>query len=231
MFSRMFYTALLAGLISGLFVTAAQNLRQIPLIHLAETYEAAEPAHDHGAANSAHTHEAEAWEPEDGLERTAFTALANVLAGIGYALVLVAAFALFGVTDVKSGVFWGLGGYAAFVLAPSFGLPPELPGSVAPDLFLRQVWWIATAAATAGGLLLIVFSARTWIKALGALLIAAPHLIRLPHPDGHGLVPPELAAQFVTAALVTNLLFWLALGMASAVMYRRFVQPPSKVAA
>jgi len=230
LFARIFYAALVAGLIAGLFVTVIQGVRQVPLIHLAETFEQVDAAHGHGhdaASEGAHDH-GEGWAPADGLERTAFTALANLLAGVGYALVMIAAFALSGgVAGVRQGVLWGLGGYATFVLAPAFGLPPELPGSVAPDLMLRQAWWILTAAATAIGLLMIVFTGRHWLKGIGALSIALPHAIPLPHPAGHGTAPPELAAQFVTATLVTNLLFWIALGALSAVAFRRIVMKPA----
>lgn len=40
------------------------------------------------------------------------------------------------------GLLWGLAGCATFVLAPTLGLPPELPGTAAADLTLRQTWWI-----------------------------------------------------------------------------------------
>jgi predicted cobalt transporter CbtA len=40
-------------------------------------------------------------------------------------------------------------------------------------------------------------------------MIGAPH----PHYDGPGVLPAELAASFVSASLITNLLFWLLLGV------------------
>ncbi len=47
-------------------------------------------------AGAAHQHEDHGWEPCDGLERTAYTALADILAAVGYRLLLAAAFALQG---------------------------------------------------------------------------------------------------------------------------------------
>ena len=80
-----------------------------------------------------------AWAPADGFERSAFTALANVVTAIGFALLLVTASELSGgLTGWRQGVFWGLAGFAVFTLAPGLGLPPELPGMPAADLGRRS---------------------------------------------------------------------------------------------
>jgi cobalt transporter subunit CbtA len=219
---RVLWAALLAGLIAGCFVTVLQALKVTPLIHAAEIYETAaqmSAAHDHGAAA--------AWEPADGIERTTFTLLANVLTAIGFGLLLSGAFALrqaFGGRgiDARSGVLWGLGGFAAFALAPSFGLPPELPGSLAGDLIARQAWWTATALGTAAGLLLLVFAPRLSWKAVGGVALALPHVIGAPAaPHLGGSAPPELAAAFTAASLVTAALFWIVLGGGVGYLYSR----------
>jgi cobalt transporter subunit CbtA len=115
-----------------------------------------------------------------------------------------------------------LAGFAAFALAPAFGLPPELPGSVAADLLSRQVWWVGTVAATALGFALLVFGARTWTPPLGIALLVAPHLIGAPHPaEGAGSVPPELAAAFAARSLVVNAVLWALLGLATGWLYAR----------
>src|SRR5262249_18446225 len=116
----------------------------------------APPATTTDTATAEHHHEAEAWQPADGFERTAFTALADVLTGIAFGLLLTAAYALRGqAMDWRQGLFWGLAGFATFTLAPGLGLPPEVPGTESAPLLGRQVWWVATAVATAGGLALI----------------------------------------------------------------------------
>ena len=109
--------------------------RVTQLILEAETYEVTVAVtgdgREHGAsaANSSE-HPREAWSPADGIERTLFTALANVISGIGFALLLVAIFAFRGaLMDFQSGINWGLAGFAAFTLAPALGLPPEHPGN------------------------------------------------------------------------------------------------------
>ncbi|MGV8769566.1 CbtA family protein, partial [Pseudomonas aeruginosa] len=67
-------------------------------------------------------------------------------------------------------LLWGLAGYAVFCLAPSLGLTTELPGTAAADLVQRQYWWIATAAATAVGLALLVIGGNWKLKQIDAVL-------------------------------------------------------------
>ena len=179
LFRALVFSSVLVGLIVGVVVTLAQLYATVPLILKAETYEksseaehsgpgpaapqvqapgqAQVPAHDH----LGHDHVAAAWEPADGLERTLYTAGANILNATGFALLLAGAFSLrrTGVTW-REGLLWGLAGFAAFTVAPGLGLPPELPGVPAADLNARQIWWVGTAAATLLGLGLIASSAR-----------------------------------------------------------------------
>jgi len=220
MITRVLWTAIIAGLIAGALATAVQLTRLVPLIAIAEEYETAAAAHehaahaDHGDTAAAAADEADEWEPT-GWTRPAFTALFNVLAGVGYGLLLVAGMTLAGRPMTRtSGLLWGLAGFVAFAAAPAFGLPPELPGMPAADLVARQGWWIGNAAATAAGLAALAFGSRA-VKAIGVALLVLPHLVGAPHlaehVEGAG-VPAELAAHFVAASLLSALLFWLALG-------------------
>jgi cobalt transporter subunit CbtA len=108
------------------------------------------------------------------------------------------------------------------VLAPTLGLPPELPGTAAADLAQRQIWWIGTAASTAVGIALIVFGRNWLLKVLGAAILVVPHVIGAPQPETHSMLAPEaLEAQFKIASQLTNVVFWLALGLISAWLFRR----------
>ena len=49
------------------------------------------------------------------------TVIANLLAGVAFALLLNAALVLAKDKGWRAGAFWGLGGYVAFALAPSIG--------------------------------------------------------------------------------------------------------------
>lgn len=219
MVSRIFLAAILAGVLAGLFLTGIQRLAVVPMILEAETYESAGPAH----ARDGHAHEGEAWAPENGAERTFYTALANVLMAVGFGLLLCAGYALRGRVNWREGLLWGLAGFAAFNLAPAIGLPPELPGAEAAATTARQAWWLATAVMTAGGLALITFLPRLPWKLAGGLLLVVPHLVGAPQPEHHGgSAPAELASAFVTASLITNGVFWLALGALTGLFFDRF---------
>jgi cobalt transporter subunit CbtA len=233
---RALIAALAAGFVACVFVTAAQQAVVAPLILKAEEYEEANAAkaapaaqqpaaHQHAAGQPAHSHEDEGWKPGEGIERIAYTALANLGFGVGFGLLLVAAFVLSGrEVDWKRGLAWGAGGFAVFALAPALGLPPELPGAASADLLARQTWWLGTVAATAAGLALLVFGKNWPWKLLGMAVLAAPHVLGAPHPPGggdHGGVPAELVQGFVVLSLVVTALFWAVLGAVSGAVYAR----------
>lgn len=218
MIGRIFLAALAAGLIAGAFVSVAQMVKVVPLIHAAEVYEAPAAAqshaHDAASATTAHSHDNESWMPKDGGERIMYTVLTNFVLGAGFGLLIAAGMTLRGrATDWRRGLIWGASGFLAFSFLPALGLPPELPGMAAADLTGRQIWWVMTAAASAGGLALIAFGSNWPLRFLGAAMLAIPHIVGAPHPDEFwGGVPAELAAQFVATSLVTAGLFWLLLG-------------------
>lgn len=233
---RIVMTALLAGALAGLAAFVLQSWQTTPLIMHAEIYETGEVpaavAHSHGTAPAAeatqagghaHAAEAEAW-PADGVERYAYSLLADVVTAIGFGFLLIGAMAVSGrEVSWRGGIVWGLCGYAAFYMAPSFGMAPELPGMVAAELGERQIWWLSTAAVSALALALIFFAPGALWKAVAALLLVAPHAIGAPHPVIEpGNVPAELAAQFAVASLVVTGLFWMVLGGLGGYFYRRF---------
>lgn len=219
LFRAIVFAAVLTGLAAGLVVTLLQQMGTQPLILAAEIHEqagAAAAAHDHGSPPAA-------WAPEDGLERTGYTVLANLLTGVAFALLLVSGYALRGQpVGWREGLFWGLAGFAAFSLAPFLGLPPELPGTPSAPLDARQAWWLATVVTTAAGLALLAFRRTPAGAALGLLLLVAPHLIGAPLPPNEPSVVPEaLAHRFIVAATVTSFLFWAFLGVLGALLFQR----------
>jgi cobalt transporter subunit CbtA len=241
-FRNAVFAAAAAGLLAGILLAALQTFATVPLILQAETFENAGVGHDHGAASEsvaagpqaaapaeAHAHGEEAWGPEDGFERFAYTVAVNIVSGIGFALLLVAASEFAGgILTWRQGMIWGFAGFAVFTLAPGLGLPPELPAMPAADLFARQVWWIGTVAATAAGLALIAFRGTAALSILGVALIVAPHVIGAPQPASHeSPVPAGLHHQFIVAVTVTNLIFWVALGGIVGLVRQRFLGQPA----
>jgi cobalt transporter subunit CbtA len=219
MLVRVLLAAIAAGLLGGLFATAAQAVRVTPLIIAAESYEnQAAPeghVHDHGATViDGHSHGVRAWAPADGWERTLFTLAANMVVGVGFALLVTAAVLVSNQSiDIRSGLLWGLGGFVTFVLAPNLGLPPELPGTVSGDLDARQIWWLAAVACTGAGLCIFAFKRHIAWMAAGVALIALPHVLGAPRAAMHEtLAPASLAVEFVVASIATAFVYWLFLG-------------------
>jgi cobalt transporter subunit CbtA len=204
MFRRIFLVALIAGTAAGLLAAGVQRFKVIPLITAAEVYEAAasHTGHYHDGASADHHHPAptatgagQQWEPAAGLERTAYTILADLLAGIGFALILGGAVAVARLRghaiDAGRGLLWGVAGFAIFSFAPATGLPPELPGMAAANLVARQQWWLMTAAATAAGLAMIVFSRGAALRVAGLAVLLIPHLVGAPTtPHAESTPPP-----------------------------------------
>lgn len=249
---RVFLTvALLAGIGAGVVNWAIHMFGTSPLILEAEVYEnageaaaPAEPAAPADAATGAvvaqeagdghdHEHDAEAWEPADGWQRNLFTLGADVVTGVGYGLLLMAAIVFFGKgADWRRGLLWGVAGFACFTLAPSFGLPPELPGTEAAPLLQRQLWWIGTVIATGAGLYAAVRLRNIAGYAIGVALIALPHVIGAPQPETPGaLAPAELEHKFIIVAVATSLVFWLVLGVLTGAFFNRYAKNEEGAAA
>lgn len=233
MLHRILWAALVAGIVAGLATAVLQHFTTTPLILEAETYEGAAP--DTAALSApallvlVHTHgdhaegAEEGWAPADGLERTLYTAVATIGTAFGFALIVLSAMILAGVPiTARSGLLWGVAGFAAAGLAPALGLAPELPGSAAAALEARQAWWVATALATAGGLWLVLRVAKPLAIAGGIVLIVLPHLVGAPHPGGFtSTVPAELAGHFAAASLVVMAVIWALAGTLAGWMWQR----------
>lgn len=199
MITRTLLPGLAAGTVAGIVLSALYLLLIQPMILEAEVFEL-------GATEAA-----------AGMTfvRLLDTLLFNVLTGVGFALVLSAILTLRGQpVGLQQGLLWGAAGFVAAALAPSIGLPPELPGMSAAALAERQLWWLLTVAATSAGLALIAFGRNPALKFAGAALLVIPHLFGAPHPvaSDAGGVPAELAARFTAVSLASMAVFWAVLG-------------------
>ena len=228
MIRRLLSAALVAGFLAAVVATGLQLALTTPLILKAETYQqGAGPvakagwplvlAHAHAHNEDGHAgHDSDTWRPGEGLPRMAFTGLATLIGGVGYALLLGAALlALRRPPTVESGLALGVAGFAVVALAPAIGLPPELPGMAAAPLDLRQAWWIMTVAATAVGLYLIAVRRVPVTIAGGLILVVVPHLIGAPHAaDVESRLPAALATHFAARSLAVSFVFWTLIGAA-----------------
>ena len=248
MIGRLLASALVSGLLTGVLISAIQHFTTTPIILLAEEYENG-GGHDHAAlmwtdevsggqfylAHSTEEHEGDGavWSPADGLERTLYTTGVNLIAGVGFAALLVAGFHLSGRRiDGRTGLGWGVAGFVVFQLAPALGLRPEVPGSFAADLAARQAWWWFAVASTGVGVWLLLMLRSLPLHVMGILLIALPHLVGAPQPEGiGGAVPPELAGHFAAASLVTGFIFWAVLGWLAGRTYQAMIERPQAATA
>jgi len=247
LFRQIVFYALFAGVLSGLALTVVQRWQVVPIILSAEEFEnesaqmvPAMAAPDH------HTHSADEWAPDDGLERTLFTMLANILTAIGFALVLMSAMvasrsipgnenARFG---WQRGLLWGIAGYAVFWLAPAIGMPPEIPLQTTAPLELRQMWWVFAVICTAAGLGGLAF-AKSPVRWVAPVLLIIPHIVGAPHPEGHmfGDQSPavaaqleELAQQFIGATAIANAVLWVVIGLVAGWSVQRIIASIKSVA-
>ena len=236
MLKQMVASALFAGFAAGLFAALLQFVFVEPLLIEAELYETGAKVH-FAAPSTGHSHEqastpvaAEAEPapvPQSGdLQRHGWTVIFTALVHVGYALLLVAGFALGELrgqrVTVRSGLIWGMAGFIAVQFAPAVGLALELPGMAAADLTGRQLWWAGTVVCTAGALWLIGFG-QTWaLWGAAVALLFLPHLIGAPEVvELTGPTPPELSAQFVGRALGVGMAGWVVLGLLAATIWRR----------
>lgn len=241
MLRTMVFSAFGAAIAVCVAVSALQFFTTEPLILYAEEFESGAGAdspsgvgsstdkasnHDDGHVHAdagGHVHDPGTWAPADGIERAAYTALANLVIGFAVSLMLLGAIALKGdPIDARRGLLWGAAGFAAVSLLPALGLPPELPGTPAADIVARQVWWLGAVAASAAGIGLIAF-ARQWpLKAAGVALLVAPHVVGAPEPPSHDVAyPGALAGEFVVASLVVSALLWSLSGLAGGWLHQR----------
>ena len=242
LFRNIVFSALLVGVFSGIVLTAVQFLQVIPIILSAERFEA-KPVAVSTAVTAPVDHKRlepiteSVWGPENGIERTSYTLLTNILTAVGFSLLVLVAIVALQRPDSKAklnwrhGLFWGASGYVIFFVAPALGIPPEIPGATAAPLESRQEWWFLAVICTAAGLGGAVFLKKNWRWALLGFLIV-PHLFGAPHittgmfegqPPAAAAELAGLAQQFIIATAITSATLWLTLGITSVWTVRRFV--------
>ncbi|MGY8896264.1 MAG: CbtA family protein [Gammaproteobacteria bacterium] len=237
LFQRVIYYALIIGVLTGLMVTLTQSIQVIPIIQSAEGFETqastAPPlmaAHNDASHNS-HSHDESSWMPKDGIERTFYTFLANSFTAIGFSMLMLSLMLM--TTKSKSNTefswknaaAWSGAGYLVFFLAPSFGLPPEIPLANSALLEERQLWWSLTALSTAIGLAGLAFGRAPWRWAMPVFIIL-PHLFGAPHISGamfndNIIELEQLAQSFIPATAFVNAVLWLILGVSCTWVIKR----------
>lgn len=267
-FQRLIWAALASALLVASAQTALQQWQTVPIILAAEVFEdqkveapalAHEPAtaqaHEHGAqghahaamaavapaqAEAAHDHAGdEEWAPADGLERTSWTWVANVLHAFAMALLL---YAVMGVSVLRGSQrpLWVLAagaaaaGWLSLHLWPSLGLHAEVPGMDAAPLGARQAWWALAVASSAGACAAVAWMHSSWRWLVAIALLALPFAVGAPQLGADPLAGFSgeaqaqlrlLGQQFVLATHVLAVTFWACMGLAGGWTFARWVQP------
>ena len=215
--------ALIAGTITGVLLTAIQQFQVTPLILEAELYESPNADHVQSHDQAIQSLATDSSIPDEDNQRLLFSLLSNIFAGIGFAMIIASAITFSGQMGWRKGLLWGVAGFnCVFLLPRPLGLHPELPGTEAAPLLHRQLWWVATAAVTAAGIAMLVFSRRITFKGIGILLLFIPHIVGAPLPEQAYTSAPELLVEkFAIASTITNAIFWLILGTLSGYFLRK----------
>ncbi|MGQ0711246.1 MAG: CbtA family protein [Rhodoferax sp.] len=208
------------------------------------------PAHEHGAmaaaapaqaeAEAAHEHGGdEEWAPADGLERTFWTWVANVLHAFAMALLL---FAALGVSVLRGSQrpMWLLAagaaaaGWLSLHLWPALGLHAEIPGMDAAPLGARQTWWALAVASSAAACAALAWMRPAWRWLVAAALLALPFAVGAPHLGADPLAGFSgeaqaqlrlLGQQFVVATHILAVTFWACMGLVGGWTFARWVRP------
>jgi len=223
-FRNLILSAFTIAIVAGFFLSVYQAYAITPLIVESEIYEVLETITENTP---------EAWSPEEGIERSGYSFIANFLVCFAYALLLMSAMATRQSLTITQGLLWGACAYLSVFVAPAIGLAPEIPGMEAAHLEGRQAWWLLTVLLTALGLWSLAFKS-TPFKIFACLLILTPHLMGAPQPEHHGFVnqnPEAITAltdlwhQFITQTSIANGLLWLIIGSLSAFLTLKFIFP------
>ena len=224
---QIFASALIAGLAAGTLAFLLQYLLINPLTFEAELFETGVREHFKASLTAAVQSPA-------GLDAPVVQGVSGIVQDMGFSIIAYTAFGLILVSGMalaawsghaigaSQGILWGAAGFVTAQLAPALGLPPEPPGVVATEVGLRQAWLIGCMISTAAGLAFLAFGRGATGIAVAAVLIALPHVWGAPHLDTYfGIVPPELAARYVTASLAVSALGWVVLGWVATTIWTR----------
>lgn len=220
-------SALFAGVAAGLVAALLQFWLVIPLLLEGELYESGVRAHFAASLSApVQSPAGPAFGLTQDISRHLLTAGFNIVAFTGFSLILTACMVVserlgHNLTP-RTGIIWGIAGFYVMQLGPAIGLPPELPGTVAAEVSLRQTWWITTAFSSGLGLALIAFARHPVLWAAGLVALALPHVFGAPELDTYfGIAPPELSALFVSRSLGAAAGAWATLGFLAAYFWSR----------
>ncbi len=246
LFQRLVWSGLAAAVIVGSLQTGVQRWQAVPIIQAAEAYESQKTqaptmaaSHDTAKAHS-HAHDAApAWEPAEGVERTFWSWVANLLHAFSMALLVFVAMGVglwrgASMRSMPLAALVAAAGALSFHVWPSLGLPAEIPGMDAARLGSRQGWWVLAAGCAALACAGVAGLRTAWRWPVAAALLALPFVIGAPHIAadpfaGFGTEAQAalraLDARFVVATNWIALSFWVSMAVVCGVLFERWLRP------
>ena len=245
LFQRLIWGALAVALLVGSVQTALQQWQAVPIILAAETFETqkagpsadVDPAHDH---DHVHDQADSHWVPANGLERTTWTWVANLLHAFSLALLVFAVMGLWvwrhGATPapLRLAFVVAAAGWLSLHLWPSLGLPAEVPGMDAARLGSRQGWWLLAAGCAALACASAAYPRTRWRWLAAVAWLAVPFVLSAPYIASDPLAGfsadaktqlRALGEQFVWVTGWMALTLWAGLGAACGAVFQRWLQP------
>lgn len=248
LFQRLIWCALAAALFVGSVQFVVQRWQAVPIILAAEVFESqkaatvAGVAHEHAAgAENEHHHDATAWEPAAGAERSTWTWVANVLHAFSMALLVFVVMALWAwkrgnaTAPLRVAAVVAAAGWLSLHLWPSLGLPAEVPGVEAAPLRARQAWWLLAVVCSASACATLGFASAGWRWLVAAVLLTVPFVVGAPeltrdaldgyNSEAHARLL-KLGHDFIWATTWVSLSFWFAMAAAAGPLFARWLKPP-----
>ncbi len=224
MLKKIVTSAVFAGVGAGVLAALLQLALVVPLIMEAELFESGARVHfPEGGSPQSDRGAPSVWEEP---LRHIYTVGFSAVTFTAYAFLMIAGFLLaerFGhEVTTRRGLFWGLCGGLAVVIAPAISMPPELPGAIGAEVGPRQAWYLSCVVLTLIGLSQIGLGTRARYMMTTPVFLLVPHLIGAPHLDTYfGVAPPELASEFVARVMGVALISWTLLGLFAAYFWTR----------
>ncbi len=232
---RLIWVALGAALLVGSVQTVLLQWQATPILLAAQAFEDQTAAPVHAQAVEPLAHE------DGGVERTAWTWVANVLHSFSMALLVCVVMCLWvwrrgaSARPMLLGLSVAAAGWLSLHLWPSLGLPADIPGMDAARLGSRQGWWVLAAASAALACATLAFGRQPWRWLIAIAWLALPYGVGAPALQSDPLAGfgtdaqmqlRLLGEQFVAVTRWMSVSLWLSLGLSCGWLFRRWLQTP-----
>jgi predicted cobalt transporter CbtA len=200
---KYLYPALVAGLITGFFVTLFNLFLVQPLIAEAELLEL-------HSASTAHEHSHDGGEGDSLInERNFLTLLVNIAMSVALSLIVIGFYYIRGGPSIAKNLLqMAFSGFFIFFLLPKLLILPQLPGQSLGNTKFVQILWILT---TLGSIAILMIADRLNYFSIKLLLLLSLTVISIFILQNTDLVlhkTDALHSTFIYYTFISNLILW-----------------------